>query len=214
MALWSRHKEPFCALSHLLAAGLSVIALGPLLVLAKGRPWHIISFAIYGASLIFLFTASGLYHSLSGTVKRANRLQRLDHSAIYLLIAGTYTPVCLIALRGAWGWSLLATIYGLALVGISSLYYGQWIPGWFRVVLYGLMGWLVCIAFHPLREAFPPQALGWLLAGGIVYTLGTLIYATDRPHLWPGKFTAHDLWHVCVIAGSVCHYILVARYIA
>jgi hemolysin III len=214
MSFWSRLKEPFCALSHLTAAALSVIALAVLLILSKGRPWHFISFAIYGASLIFLFTASGLYHSISGTVNRANRWQRLDHTAIYLLIAGTYTPVCLVSLRGPWGWSLLGAVYGLALVGIVALYWGRWIPGRIRVVLYSLMGWLVCIAIHPLQQAFPPQALSWLVAGGVVYTVGMVIYATDWPHLWPGKFTAHDLWHLCVIAGSVCHYILIARYIA
>jgi hemolysin III len=209
-----RLKEPFCGLSHLVGAVLSIIVLIVLLSLAQGRPWHRVSFAIYGASLIVLYTASTLYHSLPVGARHAERLRRFDHTAIFLLIAGTYAPVCLVPLRGPWGWSLLAAEYGMAAIGIAAVLFWKNGPDWPRVALYLCMGWLAVIALAPLREALPPTALGWLLGGGVVYTAGTVILATDYPHLWPGKFSAHDLWHLFVLGGSACHFLLMLLYLA
>lgn len=205
-------REPFSGLSHWAGVALSVAALAVLLVAAQGRVWHIVGFAIYGASLIVLYTASALYHSLHVRPPAALRLQRFDYIAIFLLIAGTYAPMCLTRLRGAWGWSLLGVEYGLAAIGIAGMIFWKNAPDWFRIVLYVVMGWLVVIA--PLKEIFPPAALGWLLGGGAVYSVGAVIFALDRPHLWPGKFNAHDLWHVCVLGGSACHFILMLRFVA
>ncbi len=207
-------KEPFCGYSHAMGAFLAIGALVTLLVLAQGRAWHVVSFAIYGASLIALYTASALYHSLHVAPRHAERLQRFDHSAIFLLIAGTYTPVCLVTLRGAWGWSLLSVEYGLAVIGIATCLFWKRNPDWLRVTLYVCMGWLAIIAMGPLSQALPPAALAWLVGGGVVYSVGTVIFATDWPHLWPGKFTAHDLWHVFVLGGSACHFILMLRFVA
>jgi hemolysin III len=201
-----RIKEPFCGLSHLAGAVLSVVALVALLILAKGRPWHVVSFAIYGASLILLYTASTLYHSLPLAPHHVDRLRRFDYLAIFLLIAGTYVPICLVPLRGAWGWSLLGVEGGMALIGIGAVLFRRRLPEALCMLLYLAMGWLAVIALPPLRQALPPGAIAWLLAGGIAYTLGALILATDRPHLWPGKFSAHDLWHLCVLTGSACHF--------
>jgi hemolysin III len=208
-----RIKEPFCGLSHWAGVVLSVAALVILLFCAQGRPWHTLSFAIYGASLIILYTASALYHSLHVGEKVLCSLQRLDHSAIFLLIAGTYTPVCLVALRGAWGWGLLAAIYTLALAGIAMSLFWRRAPHWLRVGLCIVMGWLALIALEPLRQVFPPAALGWLIAGGLVYSIGTVFYALDSRRLWPWRLTGHDIWHLFVLGGSACHFIVVFRYV-
>jgi len=185
-----------------------------LLYLAAGRPRHVVGLTLYGAGLIALYTASALYHSLHVAPRVAALLQRLDHGAIFLLIAGTYAPVCLVTLHGTLGWSLLAAEYTLALVGVVMVLCRLRLPTVLRVALYLIMGWLALAALGPLSAALPPAGLAWLFAGGVLYTLGTVIFATDRPHLWPGRFSAHDLWHVFVLGGSLCHYILMARFVA
>ena len=179
-----------------------------LLILAHGRLWYVVGFSIYGVSLILLYTASALYHSLHTDTKWADRLQRWDHIAIYLLIAGTYAPLCLVPLHGALGWRLLAAVYGIAVLGIAEQVFWKDAPGWVCVVLYIAMGWMAVLALPGLYAALPAQAVHWLIAGGVVYSVGTVVYATNRPHLWPGKFSAHDLWHLFVLGGSACHYVL------
>ena len=206
-------RQPFCGLSHLLGACLSVAALIVLLILSRGKFWHVVSFAVYGTTLILLYTASTLYHSLWVQPHQIHRLMRIDQCAIFLLIAGTYTPVCLVSLRGPWGWSILAGEYGLALIGILCLAFWKKFPDWLRIAVYLIMGWLIVVALTPLHHALPPAGVAWLFAGGIAYAVGTVVFATDKPHLWPGKFDAHDLWHIFVLAGSACHFVLMARYI-
>jgi hemolysin III len=207
-------KEPFCAVSHFIGAGLSVVGLIVLLALSRGRLWHLVSFAIYGVSMILLYLASAFYHSLPATRRIGPFLRRLDHSAIYLLIVGAYTPVCLLSLRGAWGWGLLSAVYALAIPGILISLFRKRAPRALRITLTVVMGWLVAIAIGPLRRALPASALLWLLYGGLAYSVGAIIYAVDRPHLWPGKFSAHDLWHLFVLGGSACHYYMMVRFIA
>lgn len=199
-------REPFSGLSHWAGVALSVVALIVLLIVAQGRVWHTVGFAIYGASLVVLYTASALYHSLHVEPRVASRLQRFDYIAIFLLIAGTYVPMCLTALHGAWGWIVLGIEYGLAAVGIIGLLVWKSAPNWFRISLYIIMGWLVVVT--PLKAVLSPAGLGWLLGGGAVYSVGAIVFALDRPHLWPGKFNAHDLWHCFVLAGSGCHFML------
>lgn len=200
-------REPFSAISHIVGAGLSVAAMVILIILSHGRPWHVVSFSLYGVSLILLFTASSLHHSLSVSEKYAVRLQRFDHSMIYLLILGSYTPLCLITLRGGWGWSLFGVEIGLATVGIAFSMFWKRVPDWVRLALYLVMGWMVVIAIVPLRAALSNVAWGWLVAGGVTYSLGAVIFALDRPHLIPGRFHAHDLWHCFVLAGTIFHFI-------
>ena len=204
-------REPFCSFSHWVGVGLSIVGLVVLLIAANGKPWYVVSFTIYGASLIFLYTTSALYHSL---YIAPHLFQRFDHTAIYLLIAGTYVPVCLIPLRGGWGWSLFGVEYGMAIIGILAAFVWRSEPEWFRVALYILMGWLALIAIGSLQHSIAPAGLFWLVTGGVVYTIGAVIFALDRPHLWPGRFSAHDLWHLFVMGGSACHYIFVLQYIA
>ncbi len=180
---------------------------------ARGHPLKTVSFAIYGVSLVLLYTASALYHSLCVGPRAEKVLMRLDHGAIYLLIAGTYTPICLLVLRGGWGWSLFGMEWGLAAIGIGATLFWRTAPDWVRVVLYLVMGWLIVVALGPLRHALPPAALTGIVAGGIAYSVGVVVYATDRPHLWPGRFSAHDLWHLFVLGGSACHYMTVVRFL-
>lgn len=209
-----RIREPFNGLSHFLGVGLSIAGLVALILLARGKPWHVSGFSIYGASLILLYLASTLHHSLPVSPRRVQQLLALDQVAIYLLIAGTYTPLCLVTLRGPWGWSLFGVVWGLALFGMAARVFWRSAPQWLPVLLYLVMGWLVVVAMHPILKALPAPGLAWLAAGGIVYTIGAAIYATERPRLWPGRFGAHELWHVFVLAGSACHFVLMAQFIA
>ncbi len=207
-------REPFCGLSHGLGACLGLGGLVALLVLAHGDPWRTVAFALYGASLILLYTVSALYHSLWLSEDRLDRLQRWDHIAIFLFLAGSYAPLCLVSLRGPWGWGLGGTVGALALVGIVGSRPRHGLPDWGRVLLYAVIGWLALAAAAPLQHALTPAGFGWLLAGGLAYTVGGLVFAADRPHLWPGKFNAHDLWHLFVLAGSACHFLVMLRYVA
>lgn len=214
---WSRWrlKEPFCGTSHLAGALLSVAALFVLVRAAAGRPLHMTGFALFGASLVLLYSASSLYHSLRLGPGQTARLQRFDFIAIFLLIAGTFAPLCLVTLRGAWGWGLLSLEYALAFTGIAAVVtLRDRFPAWLRMTMYLVMGWLVVAVSGPLGNALPPAGVAWLVAGGLTYTLGAVVLATDRPHLWPGRFSAHDLWHVFVLAGSACHFVLMLRYVA
>ncbi len=187
---------------------LASIAALPVLILAalnQRDVWQIVGGAIFGATLVLLYLASTVYHALPLRRSRAKRVLRvLDHSAIYLLIAGTYTPFTLGALRGPWGWTLLGTIWGLALFGILAKFrLGFRFPR-LSTVLYIAMGWLVIVALHPLATRVSPAGLAWLVAGGLCYTGGVIFYATDTRIRY-----GHALWHLFVLAGSVCHFVAV-----
>jgi hemolysin III len=206
-------KEPFPGLSHWLGVALSVAGLVALLVLADGRPLYVVAFAVYGASMILLYLASAVAHSAHCSPRTSARLDRLDYAAIFLLIAGTYTPICLIALRGPLGWSLLGTVWALAFIGIATVFLYRGRKNWPRVLLYVAMGWLCVIAAGELLRVLPPASFWWLVAGGVVYSVGAVVFLLDRPHLWPGRFAAHDLWHCMVLAGSACHFVVMTQFV-
>ncbi len=206
-------KEPFCALSHYAGAVLSTVALVALLVAAHGRLWPTLGGAIFGVSLITLYMASALSHTWHAPPRVQQRLSQFDYVAIFLLIAGTYAPFCLGPFRATFGWTLLGVEYGLALIGIANVVFWDKTPHWIRVILYVLMGWLLVLVWPRVQHTLPPAATEWLLAGGLCYTVGVVVLALDRPHLWPGRFSAHDLWHVFVLAGSACFFFLILRYI-
>ena len=199
-------KEPFSAISHYVGAGAALLGLAYLIY----QVWHhtvaMVAFTIYGLCLTLLYVASGIYHSVD---TRSKWLQRMDHMAIYLMIAGTYTPVCLLAVRGVGGYAMLAAEWTMAAIGIvANIFFGGG-PKRLRLTLYLLMGWMV-IGFIPsLLKVLPVSAIAWMIAGGLVFTGGTVIYATGRPKLWPGKFGSHDLWHLFVLGGSACHYLMI-----
>ncbi len=209
-----RLREPFSGLSHLLGAVLSVAGLVVLLVWSAGEPWRTTAFSIYGASLILLYLASAVYHLLPVSPERVKKLLVWDQVAIYLLIAGTYTPLCLVSLRGAWGWSLFGVVWGIAIVGMALRIGWQKAPWWLCFALYLVMGWISLIATVPLVRLLPAAGLAWLVLGGVVYSIGAIVFATERPRLWPGRFGAHDLWHLFVLGGSACHFVLMFCFVA
>jgi len=200
----SSREEFASALTHGLGATAALAGGAVLIVLAAlhGDGWQLIAAIVFGICLLLLYVASTLYHAIQHPVAKA-RLKVLDHCAIYLLIAGTYTPFTLIGLRGSLGWTLFATIWLLAIMGVVfKLYF----TGRFKVIstlIYVAMGWLVILAIRPVIAALDDWTFGWLLAGGVAYTLGTVFY--HRPSL---RYS-HAIWHLFVIAGSVCHYIAV-----
>ena len=205
----------FSGLSHLIGAALSLFGLVVLLNRAGDRPGHLVAFAVYGATLFLAYLASSLFHCSKAGPRVQRRLFTFDRAAIFGLIAGTYTPICLLALGGVWGWSLLGVVWGLALVGIvGDALSGSKAPDWLSGLVYLVMGWVALIALGPLCRALPPLALGLLFAGCLIYTVGAVICVTEWPRLRPGSFGAHDLWHVLVMAGSACHFALMLRFIA
>jgi hemolysin III len=205
---WSLGEEVAHSVTHgigLLAAIAGLVVL-VIMAAATGDAWRITACAIYASTLVLLYASSTLYHALSAT--RARRVFRvLDHSAIFLLIAGTYTPFALVSLRGPWGWTLLGIVWGLALLGIAAkVVFGARWPI-ISTALYICMGWVVLVAARPLVERVPPGAIALLVAGGLAYTGGVAFYA------WTRLRYGHAIWHLFVIAGSVCHYLAVVLYV-
>jgi hemolysin III len=202
------YGEKFNAITHLFGAVLAIIGTFALILLAsqQGDPWKIVSVSIYGASLVLLYGFSTLYHSLRGRAK--DILRELDHDSIYLLIAGSYTPFCLVTLRGPWGWSLFGVVWGLAVLGILQ---ELWLKNSARVlsiVIYVVMGWVALVALVELVHALGPAGFAWLLAGGLFYTIGIVFYVIDK------RLThAHGIWHLFVLAGSAAHYIAILLYV-
>jgi hemolysin III len=192
------------SITHGVGLALSIAGFVVLLVLAavRGSAWHIVGCAIYGTTLICVYTASTLYHSILRP-KFRRILKILDHSAIYLLIAGTYTPFLLVNLRGAWGWSLLGVVWGLTAAGIV---FKVWFVDRFQFLstaIYIAMGWLALVAVKPLLAAVPIAGFIWLVAGGLLYTIGVLFFA------WKRVPYNHAIWHIFVMAGSICHFLAV-----
>lgn len=208
-------KDPVSGFSHLAGAVLSAVGLYFLIryAAANGTVWHIVSFSIFGASLILLYTASSIYHLLTVGEKGLKILRKIDHMMIYVLIAGTYTPICLIPLRGGWGWSLLASIWGIAIMGIILKLLWFDAPRWLYTLFYVVMGWLIVIAFVPLVRSMPVAAMLWMIAGGLLYTVGAIIYGTKWPKLKSKVFGFHEMFHIFVLYGSFCHFWLMFRYI-
>jgi hemolysin III len=200
--------ERFNSITHIVGSVLAVIASAFAIRAVAGRDaTTIAAIAIYGAMLIVLYLSSTLYHSLRGPAKRVFHV--FDHCAIYLLIAGTYTPITLVTLRGPWGWWLFGIVWTLAIAGVLKdiLLRGRYRA--ISVVLYVLMGWLVIVAIKPLRLAMPPNGIAWIAAGGAFYTAGIVFFALSKrvAHM-------HGIWHLCVIGGSACHYVAIMRYVA
>jgi len=211
-------KDPGSALTHFIGMLMALFAATPLLLKAAQSPnrIHIISLSIFIVSLILLYVASTVYHTFNLSVNVNRRLRKFDHMMIYVLIAGTYTPVCLVALPGRTGYTLLAFIWGLALVGIVMN--GFWIscPKIFSSIVYIAMGWSCVLAFTQLLNKLPRCGFSWLLAGGIIYTVGGVIYALKLP-IFNHKhkyFGSHEIFHLFVMGGSICHFILMYQYIA
>ena len=207
-------REPVNGLTHFFAAIVAVIGLIALIIIGWKSVVKEISLSIYGISLILLFAASATYHMVKAKPKVIERLRKLDHSAIYVLIAGTYTPFCVLMFQGFWKWGLLALIWSLAVTGVASEVILIKAPRWLRVSVYIMMGWIVIAAIGEMLKVLPVGALVWLLAGGVIYTLGAIVYATKKLDLFPGRFGFHELWHIFVILAALAHFIAIAVYVA
>ena len=209
-------REPANALTHLIGLVLAVAGMVTLVVVSLGDPWRLASALVFGASMVLLYTASTLLHGVRAGPRVIKRLRVFDHAAIFVLIAGTYTPITLVSLRvvsPAWSWALFGTVWGLALLGVLFKLFWIGAPRWLSVALYVALGWLAVVAVAPLLAALPLGALVWLLAGGLFYTGGAIIYARKRPDPWPDTFGFHALWHLFVMAGTACHFVMVLAYV-
>ena len=207
-----RIREPFNGASHLIGLLLGGAGTVMLLRMAQGRE-QLVALSIYGATLIMLYGASTLYHTLSLTERQLRALRRLDHIAIYFLIAGTYTPIALITLDSRLGWTLLATVWLIALAGVPFKLFYLDAPVWLSTSTYLLMGYLAMLALIPLARAVHLGGLMWLLSGGIAYTVGAVIYSRRRPDPFPGVFGHHEIWHVLVLIGSACHFAFMVYHV-
>ncbi len=206
-------SEAFSFYTHL--AGAIAAFVGLIVLVWRAEGWlATAAFAVYGASLTFLFTSSSLHHAIHPvSVKGRSALRRMDHIAIYLLIAGTYTPICLLAVPPVWGYSVLAFVWMFGLVGIILKIFTPFAPRWVTVGLYVGMGWLVVIAIKPLMDAIPPAGLWLLGGGGITYTVGAVVYAMKRPDPFPTVVGFHGFWHIFVLVAAALHFAFVYAYV-
>ena len=212
-------KDPGSALTHFIAFVGSAAAAAPLLMKAAAEPdasrLQIAALAVFIVSMILLYAASTVYHTLDISEKVNRLLRKLDHMMIFILIAGTYTPICLIVLGNRSGFLLLALVWAIAAAGI--LINAFWIscPKWFSSVIYIAMGWLCVFAFVPIVRALSPAGFGWLLAGGIIYTVGGIIYALKLPIFNANhkNFGSHEIFHLFVMGGSLCHFIVMYFFV-
>lgn len=209
-----RVKDAISGFSHLFGAVLSVIGLAVLIYLAvaNGTIWHLASYLVFGISLILLYTASTVYHLWPAGEKITRILKQIDHMMIFVLIAGTYTPICLVALRGVWGWSLFACVWAIALLGVVMKIFWLNAPRWLSTAIYLSMGWLVVVALVPLVNSLSFSAFWWLVFGGLLYTVGAVIYGLKRPNIRPG-FGFHEIFHFFVLGGSFSHFWLMAKHL-
>ncbi len=213
-SVFRKLRNPVSGLTHLAAAFAAVAGLALLMVLGQKSVPREISLFIYGFTLILMFSASAAYHLISTGPGLTTLLRKLDHSAIYLLIAGTYTPVCLNFFHGFWRWGLLGIVWLMASAGIGVKVFVINAPRWVTAGIYLLMGWLSLAAVREIVLAMPAPALVWLVLGGVFFTLGAVVYMVKKPDWVPGVFGFHEVWHIFVILGCLCHFILVAAFIA
>ena len=210
------HRSPLCdshreevasLLTHAAGVLISIVALAVMLMQAGGEPLKLVSAAVFGSSLVLLYSSSTLYHFFTSPRWKA-RFQALDHACIYLLIAGSYTPFTLITLKGPWGWSLFAVVWAMAIAGVCMKTMGKGKKDhWLSTALYLLMGWLIVAAFGPLFRNMPVAGVAWLAAGGLAYTLGVVFFA------WKRLPYNHAIWHLFVLCGSICHVLAACMFV-
>ncbi|MDD2556449.1 MAG: hemolysin III family protein [Syntrophaceticus sp.] len=208
-------REPFNGFSHLLGALLSIAGLIFLIkrALEFQSVSYLVSFIIFGISLILLYTASALYHLLQVSERVTKALRYIDHMMIYVLIAGTYTPICLISLQGKQGTILLISIWGIAIIGMIIKAFWLNAPRYLSTLIYGVMGWIVVITLPNLIPSLTLPGFGWMLAGGIFYTIGAVIYGLKWPNFSSKIIGFHEIFHLFILAGSFSHYWLILRFV-
>ena len=202
-------REPVNSLTHWAGALFALGVLVALLIIGWDTPAKIISLAIYGVSLIAMFSASATYHMVRVKDRALEIFRKVDHAAIYLLIAGTYTPFCVNAFEGFWKWGMLTIIWSLALIGIIVKVFYIRAPRWLNAGIYLVMGWLALAAAGQMLAALPAWVLTWLIIGGVLYTLGAVVYITKIFNFKPGVFGFHEMWHIFVLFAAAAHYVAV-----
>lgn len=207
-------REPVNGLSHLGAAIAALAGMICLLVVGRSSLGKEVSLLIYGCTLVLLFSASATYHLVRASPRVLGVLRKLDHAAIYLLIAGSYTPFCYNMFSGFWKWGLLAVVWSLALLGATMKIFFIKAPRWLSTGMYLVLGWLVVAGIQEMLIKLPVGALIWLSVGGILYTLGAVVYATKIFNFLPDKFGFHEIWHIFVILGALSHFVAIAAYVA
>ena len=200
----ARFRDPFSGLSHLASAFIALLVMAFLVFQAslRGDAWHIVSFTIFGICMVLMFGTSALYHLYQGSDAKILQLKRIDHMAIFAMIAGTYTPMCLIPLRDNIGWTLFAAVWGIAGSGILLKIFWIGAPRWLSTVIYLAMGWACVFGLSTMKATMPAVSFDWLVYGGIAYTVGAIVYATKWPDPWPESFGFHEIWHLFVMAGA------------
>lgn len=202
-------REPVNSLTHWAGAVFALIGLIALLIVGWGTPAKVISLIIYGVSLVFLFSASATYHMVVVKDKALEIFRKIDHAAIYFLIAGTYTPFCVNAFTGFWKWGMLIIIWSLALIGIGVKVFIIRVPRWLNAGIYLAMGWMSVAASGQFLAALPAWVLTWLIIGGVIYTLGAIVYITKIFNFAPGIFGFHEVWHIFVLLAAAAHFVAV-----
>ena len=210
-------KDPGSAITHFIGMMMAIFAAVPLLLKAahEPSPTYLASLSVYIVSLILLYAASTTYHTFNISKKVNTILKKIDHMMIFVLIAGSYTPVCLLVLRGKTGIILLSIVWSIAIVGILIKAFWVYCPKWVSSVLYIGMGWTCVLAITKILDALSPAAFGWLLAGGIIYTIGGIIYALKLPifNSRHKNFGSHEIFHLFVMGGSTCHFIFMYAFV-
>jgi hemolysin III len=202
-------RQPISGLTHLIGAISAMFGQLVLLTFSNNQFFEKASLIIYSASLFLMFLTSSIYHLVRSTPRVTGVLRNLDHAAIYLLIAGTYTPFCIIAFDGFWRWGMLTIIWSLALVGIVVKIWMIQAPRWITAGVYVVMGWLCLFAVREMLATLSPNTIGWLLAGGVIYTAGAVVYITRRMDFIPDVFGFHEVWHIFVLMGAAAHFVAV-----
>lgn len=207
-------REPVNSLTHLIAAAVAIVGVIVIAFLARDDAIKLASLCLYGLTLVLMFSSSAIYHLAQTGPRAALFLRKLDHSAIYLLIAGTYTPICLYYFTGFWRIGFLAIIWALGIIGITVKLFVINAPRWVTTAVYLLMGWLAIAGVGEILAQMPAGAIAWLLAGGLFFTGGAIVYALKKPDPFPGVFGFHEIWHIFVILGAYSHFALMLIYIA
>lgn len=210
-----KFREPMNGFTHFIGILFGIAAL-VLLLTRKSLPFttaHAVSFSIFGSAMILLYTFSTLYHWLNVKDGTLEILRKIDHIMIFIFIAATYTPICLVTLGGGWGWSMFGTVWGLTIAGFVLKIFWLNAPRWLYTAIYLMMGWVIVIGIWPLVQSLALGGLMWLLAGGVSYSIGAVIYGTKKPNPWPGFFGFHEIFHLFVLTGSICHFFLMYLYV-
>jgi len=210
-----KFRDPISGLTHFFGILLAISGLIALLSRTYGpfTVWHTVSFSIFGGAMIFLYTFSTLYHWLPVSGKTLEVFRKIDHIMIFVFIAASYTPICLVTLRGGWGWSIFGSVWGLTILGFFLKIFWLNAPRFLYTLVYLLMGWIIVIGVWPLTKMMLPYGILWLVIGGLFYSIGAVIYAIKKPDPFPKIFGFHEIFHIFILLGSISHFWMMYRYV-